>query len=186
MLGGWRKSRHEAFAGARLRRNAGAIHLRSFGGGRQPRIAGLSSRGRDPLTRPATAGESAVAGHPLPQGGEGCLITRTAHCLLPTAYCPLPTAHCLLPTAYCPLPTAHCLLPTAYCPLPTAHCLLPTAYCPLPTAHCLLPTAYCPLPTAHCLLPTAYCLLPTAYCPSPTPRPHRIAPPECLALFLSA
>jgi hypothetical protein len=24
----------------------------------------------DPLTRPATAGESAVAVHPLPQGGE--------------------------------------------------------------------------------------------------------------------
>ena len=35
----------------------------------------------DPLTRPAPADESAVAGHPLPQGGEGCV------CLLPTAYC---------------------------------------------------------------------------------------------------
>jgi hypothetical protein len=28
--------------------------------------------GREPLTRPATAGESAVAGHPLPKG-EGCI-----------------------------------------------------------------------------------------------------------------
>ena len=27
--------------------------------------------GNDPLTRAATAGESAVAVHPLPQGGEG-------------------------------------------------------------------------------------------------------------------
>jgi len=28
-----------------------------------------------PLTRPATAGENAVAGHPLPQG-EGSLLTK--------------------------------------------------------------------------------------------------------------
>ena len=30
----------------------------------------------DPLTRPATAGGSAVSGHPLPQGGEGIFVTR--------------------------------------------------------------------------------------------------------------
>jgi hypothetical protein len=29
--------------------------------------------GRNPLTRPAPADESAFAGHPLPQGGEGAL-----------------------------------------------------------------------------------------------------------------
>ena len=29
------------------------------------------ARARDPLTRPAPAEESAGAGHPLPQGGEG-------------------------------------------------------------------------------------------------------------------
>jgi hypothetical protein len=29
----------------------------------------------DPLTRPAPAGENAVAGHPLPQGGEGFFMT---------------------------------------------------------------------------------------------------------------
>ena len=30
---------------------------------------------QDPLTRPAPAGEGAVAGHPLPQGGEGIFTT---------------------------------------------------------------------------------------------------------------
>jgi hypothetical protein len=38
--------------------------------------------GRDPLTRPAPAGESAVAVHPLPQGGEGIFTTRGTLCLL--------------------------------------------------------------------------------------------------------
>jgi len=60
--------------------------------------------GMDPLTRPATADETAVAGHPLPQRGEGIFIN-----------CPPATAHCLLPAAYCGLPTAFCLLPSAYC-----------------------------------------------------------------------
>jgi hypothetical protein len=35
------------------------------------RIASL-----DPLTRPTPADESAVAGHPLPQGGEGIFMTN--------------------------------------------------------------------------------------------------------------
>ena len=68
-------------------------------------------RGRDPLTRPASADEDAVAGHPLPQGGEGGFSYRLLWgcLLLPTADCRLPTADCLLPTAYCLLPTAFCL-----------------------------------------------------------------------------
>jgi hypothetical protein len=77
---------------------------------------------------------------------------------------PLSAAHCLLPTACCPLPAAHCLLS-----LPAAHCLLPrAAVC----SHCLLPTACCPLPAAHCLLslPAAHCLLPTVCCPAPPPQ----------------
>ena len=35
----------------------------------------VTDPGRDPLTRPAAAGENAVAGHPLPQGGEGWAFT---------------------------------------------------------------------------------------------------------------
>ena len=31
---------------------------------------------RDPLTRPASAGECAAAGHPFPQGGEGYVFTQ--------------------------------------------------------------------------------------------------------------
>jgi hypothetical protein len=38
---------------------------------REARVHDVTNAGWDPLTRPATAGESAVAGHPLPQGGEG-------------------------------------------------------------------------------------------------------------------
>jgi len=41
-----------------------------------------------------------------------CLLLRTAPA----------TAHCVVPTAYCP----------RHCPLRTAYCVLP--YCPLPTA----------------------------------------------------
>jgi beta-glucanase (GH16 family) len=33
--------------------------------------------GRHPLTRPAPADQDAVAGHPLPQGGEGWAFTQT-------------------------------------------------------------------------------------------------------------
>ena len=43
-----------------------------------------------PLTRPATAGKSAVAVHPLP---------RERADLPPTAHCRLPIGHCLLRTA---------------------------------------------------------------------------------------
>ncbi len=90
----------------------------------------------------------------------------TAHCLLVTAYCPLPAAHCLLPTIYCPL--LNFLQHTVFCPLFTAHCLLASCYCPfpLPTVHFPLFTAQCcPLFTAHCLLGSAYC---TIHCPLPT------------------
>ena len=81
----------------------------------------------DPLTRPAPADENAVAGHPLPQGGEGWLIIfmvsgcRGRYDRLPTPYCPLPSAFCFLPSAFCLLPTAYCLLPTAFFFLPFPH-----------------------------------------------------------------
>ena len=39
-------------------------------------FAAMKMANPDPLTRPAAAGESAVAGHPLPQGGEGIFMTR--------------------------------------------------------------------------------------------------------------
>jgi hypothetical protein len=61
-----------------------------------------------PLTRPATADENAVVGHPLPQGGEGSLLDAELTARLPPAdlpICRLPTAHCL--PAHCP--SAHCL-----------------------------------------------------------------------------
>jgi hypothetical protein len=38
---------------------------------RESRAHDATDAGWDPLTRPATTGESAVAGHPLPQGREG-------------------------------------------------------------------------------------------------------------------
>jgi hypothetical protein len=43
----------------------------SFLGAHQPTGMSDCHENGDPLTRPTTADESAVAGHPLPQGGEG-------------------------------------------------------------------------------------------------------------------
>ena len=86
---------------------------------------------KKPLTRPATAGESAVAGHPLPKG-EGYISdlgTPGVQRKMWDMLSPMGEGNTCLPTAYCPLLTAHCLLPTAYCLLLTAYCLLPTAYC---------------------------------------------------------
>ncbi len=42
--------------------------------------------GLDPLTRPATAGENAVARHPLPQGGEGWVFIQTLQALKPRCF----------------------------------------------------------------------------------------------------
>jgi hypothetical protein len=36
----------------------------------------MNTANPDPLTRPAPADESAVAGHPLPPGGEGIFMIR--------------------------------------------------------------------------------------------------------------
>ena len=49
-----------------------ALRLKRF---RARFLAAVKMVNLDPLTRPAPAGECAVAGHPLPQGGEGILMT---------------------------------------------------------------------------------------------------------------
>jgi hypothetical protein len=53
-------------------------------------------------------------------------VNASMHCLLPTAYCQLPTSY----TTYFLLPIAYCILIIASCQQHTAYYLLPTtAYC---------------------------------------------------------